>query len=332
MSFTNALLHYFYPVHTNDHKPRLLHTPVLLLLSFLLLTYQVLLQVAPQVGVGILGYAANIPPVEVVNITNTKRQEAGAGTLEVNHLLEQAARSKGLHMLENGYWSHVAPDGTEPWAFFLDSGYKYKYAGENLARDFTNPDSAVDAWLASPSHRDNLLSGKYSQIGVAVVEGDMNGVDTTIIVQLFGAPAGDLAPGVPVAEASTEETSSSSPEQLVLEITNNSPTPASAAEPSSIQTPTEVSASKTALVVGDPSETLTAGGTGAISSLSISPFQSTKSLSAFTITLLLGVFTVDGIVVAKKKIPRIGGRTFAHIAFLGMALALILIARAGQIL
>lgn len=323
MSFANALLHYFYPVHTNDHKPKIIHTPVLLFLSFVLLAYQVLLQVAPQIGVSILGYAANIPTSEVVRLTNVKRQEAGVGTLEVSPILEQAARNKGLHMLENDYWAHVAPDGTEPWAFFISSGYKYKYAGENLARDFTNPNSAVEAWMASPTHRDNLLSGKYTQIGIAVVEGDMDGVDTTIIVQLFGAPVGDLSAGVPIAEASTGQTVA----QEVGGSQNVQPTvvPTTTSPPAETLSPQNV----------DGMDRLPGGSegdSGILTNLSISPFESTKSLSVFTISLLLGVFTVDGIVVAKKKLPRVGGRTVAHIAFLGMVLAIILIARAGQIL
>lgn len=326
MSFASALIHYFYPVHTNDHKPKLLHAPALLFLSFLLLLYQVLLQIAPQVGVRILGYAANIPPSEVVNLTNLKRQEAGVGMLEVNPLLEQAARNKGLHMLENDYWAHVSPDGTEPWSFFVDSGYKYKYAGENLARDFANPGSAIEAWMASPSHRDNLLSSKYTQIGIAVVEGDMDGVDTTIIVQLFGAPVGDLGSGVPIAEASTQENITS--RQEVGGTQSSQPTIA----PTNAPIPTERPVSEGASVSDELPKQEVAGGSGILSNISISPFASTKSLSVFTISLLLGVFTVDGIVVAKKKIPRVGGRTVAHIAFLGMVLAIILIARAGKIL
>jgi len=55
-------------------------------------------------------------------------------------------------------------------------------------------------------------------------------------------------------------------------------------------------------------------------------------MSLVTIGMLLIVLVVDGFVVANKKITRIGGRTFAHLAFLGMILAIILIAQAGEIL
>lgn len=133
------------------------------------------MQAFPLFGVRILGYAANISSTEIVSLTNQKRTEAGVSSLIYNLQLEQAARQKGQDMIENDYWAHVAPDGTEPWVFFVDAGYKYRYAGENLARDFSNPQDAINAWMASPSHKDNLLSDKYKEIGIAVVEGDLGG-------------------------------------------------------------------------------------------------------------------------------------------------------------
>src|SRR4030042_1776962 len=201
MNIAYTLVHYLYPQNSNNQKARLLHTSTLFARSIFLIIYQVILQAFPLTGSKILGYAANIPPDEIIRLTNIKRQEAGISDLQYNAGLTQAAKAKGEHMLANDYWSHVAPYGTEPWKFFTDSGYRYRYAGENLARDFSDPASAISAWMASPSHKDNMLSGKYKEIGVAVVEGDLNGVDTTIIVQLFGAQLIDTTPQIPVAVA-----------------------------------------------------------------------------------------------------------------------------------
>ena len=94
-------------------------------------------------------------------------------------------------MIDRDYWAHVAPDGTQPWKFFTSFGYKYRYAGENLARDFSNASSAMDAWMNSPTHKENILNPKYKEIGIGVVEGDLAGTDTTIIVQFFGATYAD---------------------------------------------------------------------------------------------------------------------------------------------
>jgi len=81
-----------------------------------------------------------------------QRVSVGLLPLEANATLAQAAQAKAADMLNNNYWAHVSPDGTQPWSFFVNAGYSYRYAGENLARDFTNPASAVDAWMASPTN------------------------------------------------------------------------------------------------------------------------------------------------------------------------------------
>lgn len=319
MSFVYALTHYFYPTRSNNQKAKLVHTSTLVLFTLLLVVYQLALSYFPHTGVRILGYAANIPASEVVVLTNQKRLEAGLNELTVNPLLEQAARSKAQHMLDGNYWAHVAPDGTEPWKFFLDAGYKYRYAGENLARDFTNPGSVVDAWLASPSHRDNMLSSKYTEIGIAVVEGDLDGVDTTLVVQLFGSRIVDTTSSIPIAQAQTDFDQQAVPTTVpvVTPTTPVSPTPTVAPIPTLMET------------IAAAGESGRRSDTG---NILISPFSTTKGISASLIVILLGVLVVDIYVVSKKRIPRIGGKTFAHIAFFGMILVIILIAKSGQIL
>jgi len=209
-----------------------------------------------------------------------------------------------VDMINKDYWAHAAPDGTQPWKFFIDFGYKYRYAGENLARDFSNASSAVDAWMASPTHKENMLSSKYKEIGIGVVEGDLAGVDTTIIVQFFGSTYADTVPISPVAKVAPKITPS--PKPIVLA----TPQPTAAPLAVSIFTP-------------QPTP---------ISRVLISPFASTKGISLATVGLLLGVLIVDGVVTSRRRIVRIGGRTFAHLAFLGMILAIALILKAGQII
>jgi len=135
----------------------------------------------------ILGFASNISPEEVINKTNQKRIEEGMPALKLNSELTAAAIAKGQHMLDNQYWSHTSPDGVEPWYFIKNTGYSYQVAGENLARDFSATDEMVSAWLTSPTHRANLLNPKYQEIGIAVIDGKLNGYETTLVVQMFGA-------------------------------------------------------------------------------------------------------------------------------------------------
>ena len=64
----------------------------------------------------------------------------------------------------------------------------------------------------------------------------------------------------------------------------------------------------------------------------VSPFSSTKGISLFVTGVLLMILSIDLIIVKRNRIIRTGGKTLAHIAFLGMILAVILILKAGQII
>jgi hypothetical protein len=59
--------------------------------------------------------------------------------------------------------------------------------GENLARNFTSVAMAHKALMASPSHKDNILNKKYTDVGIAVVSGTLANEETTVLVQLFGS-------------------------------------------------------------------------------------------------------------------------------------------------
>lgn len=188
-------LHLFLPHHTNNHKAKLLHHQSLLVLLGLFIMAQSALSLFHGIKPNILGYASQIPPQTIIELTNKERAAAGLPTLKENKELAAAAAAKAADMFAQNYWAHNAPDGAEPWNFVLNSGYSYLHAGENLARDFRDPQSVVKAWMKSSSHKANLISPKYQDIGVAVVDGKLNGMETTLVVQMFGTTQ-DAAPQV----------------------------------------------------------------------------------------------------------------------------------------
>ncbi|MFI5240825.1 MAG: CAP domain-containing protein [Microgenomates group bacterium] len=318
MSLAKLIVHLFVPHESNNQKAKILHPSGLTVLALFLLLFQSVIHITPKVFPRVLGYAANISPSEVIRLTNEKRAQAGLGPLAENGTLSAAAQAKGAHMLANGYWAHFAPDGTSPWKFFNDFGYKYKYAGENLARDFSNPSAAVDAWMASPTHKENILNPNYKEVGIGVVEGSLSGTDTTIIVQFFGAKAGSGG-AIPVAKAQTTNTQTATAKPAAPKATSE-PTVAPTATPAPTQTPTPTSAGSVGSQQDDKKGWL------------VSPFTTTKGISLATVGIILLVLSIDLIVVRRRRIMRIGGRTLAHIAFFGMILAVILILKAGQII
>lgn len=181
------LNHFFIPRHTNNFRARVLHASVLSFLAIFLFGLSasvVYLKVNhPQV----LGISYSINTQDLLAATNQKRAENGLPALVVNESLAQAAAGKAAHMIENHYWAHFAPDGTTPWKFIKNSGYDYTYAGENLAKGFTGSNDVVTAWMNSPSHRENILSSKYNEIGFAILEGKLEDEDTVLVVQMFGS-------------------------------------------------------------------------------------------------------------------------------------------------
>lgn len=318
MSAIELLIHLFVPHESNNQRARLLHSKSLVLIALFFVGFQFLLSFGNSSFPDVLGYAANISPSEVIRLTNEQRAANGLSPLSENSTLDSAAIAKGNDMLAKGYWAHFAPDGTSPWTFFTNFGYRYQYAGENLARDFSDAGSAVSAWMNSPTHKDNILNPHYKEIGIGVVEGSLAGADTTIIVQFFGtALAGE--PSIPIAKAvSTTNVDTN---------TNSSATP-KPKNPAPTASPAPFVAVATITPSPTPYPEVVTGNSKSV----ISPFTFTKNLSLGVIGILLLVLSVDMIVVRRKRITRIQGRTLAHISYLGMILAVILILKAGQII
>lgn len=125
---------------------------------------------------------------EAIALINQERSKRGLSELVVDQDLTQAAIAKSKDMFQQQYWSHFAPDGKDPWFFIGQAGYEYKYAGENLARDFTDEKLMFEAWMKSPTHQENILNPNYTETGMAVATGELKGFPSTLIVQFFAEP------------------------------------------------------------------------------------------------------------------------------------------------
>ena len=130
-----------------------------------------------------------INPRTLVALTNTERILNGRLPLKENKVLDQIAKLRAEDMINKNYFSHNSPEGKLPWYWFGLAGYKFTSAGENLAVLFEDPNSIIEGWMSSPTHRANILKNKFTEIGMAVVAGKYNGVDTNYVVEVFGNPA-----------------------------------------------------------------------------------------------------------------------------------------------
>lgn len=131
---------------------------------------------------------STVLPAVIVQLTNQERGEDTLQPLRHNSVLDAAATMKAKHMAENEYFAHFSPDNVSPWHWFREAGYQYVHAGENLAIHFSDSDEVVQAWMESPTHRDNIMNGQFMEIGVGTARGTYQGFPTTYVVQLFGTP------------------------------------------------------------------------------------------------------------------------------------------------
>lgn len=173
---------FFIPSKDNGYKPFLLRRAALSV-------YTILLLLVNTFG-GLVGIpevmASSVTPSNIIALTNQQRAAAGLNTLNVDSRLTAAAQAKANNMFSEQYWDHFGPNGETPWMFISQAGYQYVYAGENLAKGFRTAEGVHEAWMASQTHRDNIMSGNYKDIGVAVVEGVLLGKQTILVVQMFG--------------------------------------------------------------------------------------------------------------------------------------------------
>mgnify|MGYP001563259791 CR=1 FL=1 len=150
-------------------------------------------------------FFADITKSALVSFVNQARQSSGLQPLVENQKLDHAAQLKAEDMVQKQYFSHTSPQGVSPWYWFLNIGYNYKYAGENLAIGFFDSKEVYDAWLNSPSHKANLLNSNYKEVGTAVLDG-FGSNNTVVVVQFFGSqqPVNPAINKTPEASANSQ--------------------------------------------------------------------------------------------------------------------------------
>jgi hypothetical protein len=295
----------FLPHHNNNLRAKILHASSLSMIIALFCFIQAGINFTQFNRPDILGYATVIPVQSIVDGTNAERAKVGLRPLKINDKLSDAARRKAADMLAKDYWAHNSPDGTKPWFFITSSGYSYLHAGENLARDFSDSQSIVTAWMNSKTHRDNLLAARYQEIGVAVVDGWLSGHETTLVVQMFGTPqsaAGNV----------TDEGSSIVRAARAAEVRGDN----------TLMPDTTPVPSPTYFVAPEPSHA--------------APFMNSFDLNrSFTLAfavLVLSVLIIDWLIAWQQNLIRLSGKNWAHITFVATTLALALLIKQGLIL
>ena len=112
---------------------------------------------------------------------NAIRIENGLPPLSIDSLLDSVANTKAKDMVENNYFAHNSPTYGTPFEMMQNAGVTYIHAGENIAGN-SNIDAAIDSFLNSDAHKQNILSNAYNYIGIGIEPSNVYGY---IIVLMF---------------------------------------------------------------------------------------------------------------------------------------------------
>jgi uncharacterized protein YkwD len=105
-------------------------------------------------------------------LVNVERDAAHVDpTLGGDPELSAIARAYSEEMRDQGFFSHTSPAGRTLAQRLVEAGYRFTYAGENLARVSGAGDPASYAHtllMDNPSHRGNILGTQFAKLGVGV--------------------------------------------------------------------------------------------------------------------------------------------------------------------
>jgi uncharacterized protein YkwD len=112
----------------------------------------------------------------VVCLINHQRAQNGEMPLAVDSRLASVANSHVEELVANDYFAHVSPSGVTPVDRIRATGYipgpeSGYLIGENLAwgtLTLSTPQAIVEAWMASPDHRANILESRYVDTGIGI--------------------------------------------------------------------------------------------------------------------------------------------------------------------
>jgi uncharacterized protein YkwD len=191
---------WFLPTKENGYRAKLISNPALIGLAAVMMFLNQLALPQPAAAA-----TQGITPSRLLTTHNVERRKFDLAPLKISNKLSVSAQKKAKAMLQANCWSHYCPEGKSPWDFFAEADYTYLVAGENLAEGFHDIANLMNAWMNSPTHRENILRKEYEEVGFGIVSGDFQGKAGNVIIavhfatpkpnelnQLFGTNDGDL--------------------------------------------------------------------------------------------------------------------------------------------
>ncbi len=224
--FLHRLHDYFFPHVRNNYRPHFFGATSLavFVIGIFVLEGAYLAQI--KLVFPNTNFLASVLPGTLVALTNEDRATNDAPAVTESAMLDQAATLAAEDMASRGYFAHVSPSGVTPWDWLNQVGYKYSYAGENLAVNFNDSSAVEQAWMASPTHHANIVKAQYTQIGVGTANGMYQGQDTTFVVTFFATPVPTVSPVARAAPKPVIAVSSTPPASVPVSVASSTARPA----------------------------------------------------------------------------------------------------------
>jgi hypothetical protein len=180
---------HFIPHEGNEHRPHILRDFGVRNIIAIVIFLEIFSFLIPAITrINFSGGMAAVLPAVLDDLTNVERKSQNLSTLAVSPVLNEAAQMKAEDMATLGYFAHTSPAGKTPWYWIEKVGYKYQYAGENLAINFSDSKDVTNAWMNSPTHKANIIKENYTEIGTGVANGIYQGRQTVFVAQVYANP------------------------------------------------------------------------------------------------------------------------------------------------
>lgn len=129
-----------------------------------------------ELGAGRMPGACSVVSQQVLALVNAARAAGhrcgsrvmgAAGPVAWNDALFSAAQGHSLDMAKRNYFEHSSPEGSRVSDRVSAARYNWKHVGENIAGGDESIEEAVQGWLDSPDHCENMMDPQFADIAVA---------------------------------------------------------------------------------------------------------------------------------------------------------------------
>lgn len=295
------LSNFFLPHPQTHKKAHLISWKALLFYILFFVSLQFGFKIMDQVKPGVLGISSSVDVKQLIELTNAQRAKNNLPALVENSELDTAAAAKAQNMFAEDYWAHYSPSGKDPWGFINGAGYKFTYAGENLARNFYTSSDVVNAWMASPSHKENIINSHYKDVGMAVSQGVLKGQQTILVVQEFGTPY------QAVATKPQEITQVQSP-------------------------PPRVEAPAVNSLPNIPIQAVAGANEVVARKYGLDPYKVMKASGITVMVMILSIIALDLYIIKRRGVQRLAARHLPHMALLALGTSALIAMHSGSIL